>query len=112
MDHERVLGANHDLLREVGWRIPQIDRRGPVVVKDPEGVAQSQVDAGGLDEAGIPGVDPDLAVLHQLQDRRVGQDRDRLAVHQRKSASGGGMSALDRPGIVRGFCSLCATVTG
>ena len=45
-----------------------------MVVEYAEGVAETKVDAGRLDECRVPRVDRDPAIGDELQDRSVGQD--------------------------------------
>ena len=55
-------------------RLAQVDRGRAMVVEDAEGVAQPQVDRGGLDAIRVPRVDRDPARLDEATDRAVGQD--------------------------------------
>src|ERR1700728_1612498 len=50
MDHERLIGADRVRLGQVARRLPQVDRRGAVVVEDAEAVTEAQVYARRLDE--------------------------------------------------------------
>ena len=79
--------ADHHLLGQPGRRLAQVDGRGAMVVEDPEGVTQAQIDAGRLNKVLVPGVDPDPAVAHELEDRAVGQDGGRRRAHGGKCAS-------------------------
>ena len=55
VDHERLVLAGDDhLLGQVLRRPPEVDRRGAVVVEDPERVAEPQVDARRLDQLADP----------------------------------------------------------
>jgi hypothetical protein len=48
VDDKRVLRQDDHLLSEVFRRPPKVDGRGAMVVEDPEGIAQPQVDARRL----------------------------------------------------------------
>ena len=82
MDDERLLGRDDDLLGEVLRRLAEVDRRGAVVVEDPERVAEPQVDARRLDQALVPRVDPDSPVGDELEDRPVGENGGRGVRHR------------------------------
>ena len=74
MDDERLLARDDDLFGQVLRRLAQVDGRGAVVVEHAEGVAEAQIDAGRLDQRGVPGIDPDPAGFDELKDRPVGED--------------------------------------
>ena len=91
-------GALSALVRQHPAAAGAIDERGAIVVKHPERVPKAQVDARGLDELRVPGIDADPALLDQLQDRAVGQDR------------GGGVrhgASLPASPVARRSCAIC-----
>jgi hypothetical protein len=85
VDHEALPRLHQHLLGEVVGRVAQVDRRGAVVVEDPEGVAHAQVHGGGLEETRIPGVDGDPPLSDEAQDRAVGEDGAGRRGHVSKS---------------------------
>ncbi len=75
VDDERIAGWDDDLLSQVRRRVAQVDRRGPVVVKDAERVSKPQIDTGRLDHRRIPRFDLDPSLLLVAEDGAVGEHR-------------------------------------
>ena len=98
VDHERLVVADHDLLGEARGRLAQVDRRGAVVVEHAERVAEAQVDARRLDQARIPGLDPDPAVARRARGswRRTGRRPARSSPASLSAAAGSGSARAVR----------------
>jgi len=83
-DEGRIL-VDHHLLGEIRRRLAQVDPGDPVVVEDPERVAEAQVHRGGLDHPRVPRVDLDVALGDETTDRAVGEDGGGARRHARRS---------------------------
>ena len=72
-----MVAVDLDELRQLRLLDLHVDVRVPVVVEDPEEPVDADVDARGLEQGGVVGVDLDPALRQQPRDRGVGQDHER-----------------------------------
>src|SRR6476659_594963 len=76
MEDERAVAVDLDELRQVLLRLLDVDEGVARVVEDAEVAVDAHVDARGLEQRFVVGVDPDPTLREQPLDRPVGEDHD------------------------------------
>src|SRR6266536_1479420 len=82
MEDERPFVAHLDQLGQLLLGLPDVDERVAGVVEDAEVAVDADVDAGGLQERLVVGVDLDAALGEETPDRPIGEDHGPMVANR------------------------------
>ena len=78
MEDEGLVLSHLNQLGQVLHRPPHVDERIPRVVEDPEVAVHAHVDARGLEQGSLVGLDLDPSLVDQAGDGSVGEDHEAI----------------------------------